>query len=282
MKKTPLTSVGGHVQGSFLVYKPILPAVSGPSSNIAFTRNIRRAIAGAIRNAQPGHSNNLQTEGTAFPRRQLAVSRPHSPTSLAVGVSWFSETAGDSTEAFRIPPEHETTRLMRHFFSDTGTLFPYVHETTFWNTYTAVRESRFRRVRQSWLGLLNMIMAMATSTGANPGTSSAERAAQSDIFFSRSKNLCFGQFIAAANIETVQAMLLMTQYLQGTRYSRITWAIHGHAVQAALQLGLHSEETLKRFEPLEREIRVRTWHACVALDRWASHLPVRINWTCKT
>lgn len=62
-------------------------------------------------------------------------------------------------------------------------------------------------------------------------------------------------------------MLLMTQFLQGSQRSVRTWTIHGLTVNAAFQLGLQSEEALNRFEPLEREIRLRTWHHCVMLDR---------------
>lgn len=62
-------------------------------------------------------------------------------------------------------------------------------------------------------------------------------------------------------------MLLMVQYLQGTRRSVQTWTIHGDAVRAAFQLGLHSSETLAQFGPLEQEVRIRTWYCCIILDR---------------
>lgn len=75
-----------------------------------------------------------------------------------------------------------------------------------------------------------------------------------------------------ANAWTVQVMLLMTQYLQGTQRSIKTWAIHGLAVKGAFQLGLHSEQVLQRFGPLEREIRRRVWYGCVVLDRFADLL----------
>lgn len=66
-------------------------------------------------------------------------------------------------------------------------------------------------------------------------------------------------------------MLLMVQYLQGTRRSVQTWTIHGDAVRAAFQLGLHSSETLAQFGPLEQEMRIRTWYCCVVLDRSVSY-----------
>ena len=59
----------------------------------------------------------------------------------------------------------------------------------------------------------------------------------------------------------------MSQYLQGTQKSIRAWSVHGLAVKAAFQLGLHSSEASKEFSPLEREVRKRTWFGCVILDR---------------
>jgi hypothetical protein len=76
---------------------------------------------------------------------------------------------------------------------------------------------------------------------------------------------------------TVQYLLLVTQYMQGTRSSNQTWTTHGLAVKVALQLGLHSAETSKRFPPVEREMRKRTWFGCVVLDRYAITIPLSIG-----
>lgn len=66
---------------------------------------------------------------------------------------------------------------------------------------------------------------------------------------------------------TVQYLLLMGQYLQGTQKSIEAWVIHGLAVKAAYQLGLHSSEASKHLPKLEREVRKRTWFGCVIHDR---------------
>ena len=80
----------------------------------------------------------------------------------------------------------------------------------------------------------------------------------------------------------VQALLLISQILQGTKRSVQTWSIHGLAVKSALQLGLQSEESLQRFDPLEQEIRRRTWHGCVLLDRYTIVSPLDRNITFAT
>lgn len=65
----------------------------------------------------------------------------------------------------------------------------------------------------------------------------------------------------------VHLLLLMSHYLQSTRKPNQCWTTHGLAVRIALQLGLHSNQALSRFPPLERELRKRAWYGCVLLDR---------------
>lgn len=80
---------------------------------------------------------------------------------------------------------------------------------------------------------------------------------------------CSGTNVDRAWLIPVQYLLLMGQFLQGTQKSVEAWAVHGLAVKAAFQLGLHSSEASKNFPPLEREIRKRTWFSCVVLDRYS-------------
>lgn len=39
--------------------------------------------------------------------------------------------------------------------------------------------------------------------------------------------------------------------------------MHGLAVRAAFQLGLHSRDLGKLFSPLEQEVRKRAWYGCI-------------------
>ncbi|RII23620.1 hypothetical protein CUC08_Gglean012443 [Alternaria sp. MG1] len=71
--------------------------------------------------------------------------------------------------------------------------------------------------------------------------------------------------LASSNIRTL--LLLMSQYLQGSERSIETWNIHGLAVKAAYQLGLHSSDAMLNHSAVEAEIRKRTWFGCIILDR---------------
>lgn len=308
---------------SLLSYSPL-----GPTSNIAFTRNIRRALYALLSRPTTRHhgADAGKTNRLDIPHRpSLDVSRPATPHGghasrpshghghvqapgdfpqlggLAPGgIDGGGSGSGEGPPDWylRLPPDEEMDGLVSRFFADTGALFPFVHGPSFVDTYRRVKGLGFRRFRRSWLGLLNAILAMATVTspsssrnasgGVGGGVSAAERAARAEVFYERAKALCLDQMLHGASLETggcfsfrpsfascmlsidfllVQAMLLMSQYLQGTHRSTTTWNIHGLAVKAAFQLGLHTTSSSSYQSPLDREMRLRTWYGCIVLDR---------------
>ncbi|KZL70537.1 fungal specific transcription factor domain-containing protein [Colletotrichum tofieldiae] len=242
-------------------------AYFGPSSNIAFTRIIRRTLDHLLHRTQRAEGRvTTSTPGESAKQHILAVSRSQSP----ISDSFDPRKLEKPSEASRLPPEDEVTSLVRQFFGDTGILFPYIHEESFWKTFAHFRSIGMRNARYSWLALLNMILALATSTTSASGLGLGDRQAISEAHYRRAKSLSMTDMMTGANVEAVQTMLLMSQYLQGSQRSVQTWAIHGLAVKAALELGFHSELALQRFEPLERETRIRTWYGCIVLDRTLS------------
>ncbi|TLD23143.1 hypothetical protein PspLS_07105 [Pyricularia sp. CBS 133598] len=239
----------------------------GPSSNIAFIRSIVDAVTISIGCGQTGQSTEENRVVDASKDRVLHVSRPPSP--VRQGQSTVHRCVTEHS-TYDLPSPGETLGLIQGYFATTGFLFPYIHKETFLDTYHEVAASRFRKVRRSWLGLLNMVLAMATSVTLRNTLDAPSRRLKSDVFFSRAMALCETQIRCAASIEIVQFLLLMSQYLQGTDRSTQTWSIHGLAVKAAYHLGLHSQMELRLHTPLEREIRARTWYGCVILDRTLS------------
>lgn len=181
---------------------------SGPSSNIAFTRNIRRALYALL--SRPSSSSRQQvpdarTHRLDIPHRpSLDVSRPSTPhrqpSRPATG-----ETGGgveNGHDYLRLPPDDEMDTLVSRFFVDTGLLFPFVHGPSFLETYNRVKAIGFQRFRRSWLGLLNAILAMATVTSASASVTATDRAAKAEVFYMRAKALCLDQMFNGATLET--------------------------------------------------------------------------------
>lgn len=109
----------------------------------------------------------------------------------------------NAVQANILPPEEETEKLIRSYFSNTGLLFPFIHEDTFLATYNRMRDQHYRaNIRRTWLGLLNMIVAMAicTSQWAEDGTE--YRTDQSDVYYRRARELCKTQMMRGTTLET--------------------------------------------------------------------------------
>lgn len=59
----------------------------------------------------------------------------------------------------------------------------------------------FALVRRTWLGLLNMILAMATITAVPDGSKADTRIAESDVFYQRGLGLCGSEILRGATLE---------------------------------------------------------------------------------
>ncbi|KAK0642796.1 Thiamine repressible genes regulatory protein thi1 [Lasiodiplodia hormozganensis] len=247
-------------------------AFLGPSSNIAFMRHLGPALA---RISPAGRADTSHLQVSSMPSHlegeMVRTSRRASP-STSSGPSRFSAATanGGRENAFTLPPDEEVRRLMNMYFSNTGILFPYIHEGTFRQKYEEMKRKGPSSVQKTWLSLLNVMLAFAISTSHGQESSFVNRQKDSDIFYRRSIALCKEQMFRASNLETVQLQLLTSQYLQGSHKSLQTWMVHGVAVKGALQLGLHCQNASAAFTPIEKEFRKRTWYGCILLDRTLS------------
>jgi len=133
----------------------------------------------------------------------MRVSRPPSPSRTQLSQFGKSrlESRTQTPHLFALPPEDETLRLVRLYFSNTGLLFPYLHEETFLDTYEAMKRTSYTKVRKTWLGLLNMVLALATSTSVANTLSAEQRAEMSDVYYQRALGLCEKHIWQGASIE---------------------------------------------------------------------------------
>ncbi|XRM46491.1 hypothetical protein ABZX51_009523 [Aspergillus tubingensis] len=236
----------------------------GPSSNVTLIRHLRRAIGHTL--TIQGSTEGLPSDTLTYNGGFVSASRPPSPRAQSGGV----RPEMTENDIFALPPSAEMFRLITQYFTDTGLMFPYIHPPTFLETYDTMLRQNFTRVRRTWLGLLNMVLAMAIITTTPGGAPANVRMAESDVFYQRSLKLCGKEILRGTTLEVVQYLLLMGQYLQGTQKSVQAWTVHGLAVKAALQLGLHSKDASRAFPRLAQEMRLRTWFGCVILDRTLS------------
>jgi hypothetical protein len=59
----------------------------------------------------------------------------------------------------------------------------------------------FTKVRRTWLGLLNMVLAMSSMTAVTGGAKADVRIAESDIFYERGLGLCGNEILRGTTLE---------------------------------------------------------------------------------
>lgn len=91
---------------------------------------------------------------------------------------------------YALPTEDRTWALIREYFQKTGQLLPFIHEESFCDTYFQMKRNNFTMARRTWLGLLNIIFAMATTLSVEGYDSAEERIEESEVYYQRANALC--------------------------------------------------------------------------------------------
>ncbi|OAA53254.1 Transcription factor [Cordyceps fumosorosea ARSEF 2679] len=110
---------------------------------------------------------------------------------------------------------------------------------------------------------LNAMFALACHFSDLP---SAEREPASDMFFQKSKTFLGIALIEHNSLSVVQALLIVSLYLQSTAFPNRCWNSVGIACRLAQGVGLHIDDEDGKGGSLEAEVRRRTWYCCVILD----------------
>lgn len=155
--------------------------MQGPSSNIAFLLYISRAIAKTSPHREPALvPSPLQrtcgtVNGAQIPSKGCSVSVENLNLSAAVNI-------------YALPNEERTWSLVQQYFHKTGQLLPFIHEKSFCETYFQMKE-KFRKVRRTWLGLLNIVLAIAASLSTKGDMPAEKRIQESDVYYQRANGL---------------------------------------------------------------------------------------------
>lgn len=177
----------------------ILNDYPGPSSNIAFMRHISRAIA---RGTAPGPEPKPRPgpEGS-----MMNVSRSRPATDDNAFSRHHHRHRQSQINIYALPSESRTWTLIRRYFLKTGQLLPFIHEQAFCETYFEVKRNNFTRIRRTWLGLLNIVMAIAASLAIDDDDDedgpAQNRIEESDVYYQRANGLCGREAVRSASLE---------------------------------------------------------------------------------
>ncbi|CCX33498.1 Similar to Uncharacterized transcriptional regulatory protein C3C7.04; acc. no. O14130 [Pyronema omphalodes CBS 100304] len=184
----------------------------------------------------------------------------------------------EDLEDFVLPPRSTADHLVECYWIWVHSLYPFLHRPTFMRTYQQLFDysvtngegnPEARPPGRMFRCVLNLVFAFGCQF--SPSIAPSRRDSSSDVFFKRSRLLLHVDILGSGSILLVQALLLMGQYLQSTKYPNRCWNVVGLAIRVAQGLGLHLDSTsVNRKNIVEREIWRRVWHGCILMDRIVS------------
>lgn len=145
----------------------------------------------------------------------------------------------------------------------------------------------YQNVDRAQFCLLNLIMAFATTHG--PSEEPIEvRKARGDVYLERALSLLSHLVLAVDGLESsmlpqprvnlykpkltidpVQALVMATQYVQGTQSSVRVWELLGRLVSASFQVGMYRNSSASvTQDAVQTELRKRTWWMCFIMDKY--------------
>lgn len=188
--------------------------------------------------------------------------------SAAHGATGFTTSL---ESCFDLPDRMFADSLVDAYFSRIHKLYPFLHEGNFRAEYETMWDqpsSSRNYSRLSWFGVLNMVFAHGCEFC---GTITQQEALAVAVpFVERSRSIILSHVFKSGTLETVQSLLLMCYYLQGTLELDECWNLVGLMIRTAISLGLHLSPAAESFLPIEQELRKRAWWGCFVVDRTLS------------
>lgn len=241
------------------------PNYFGPSSTVSFLSLVRHIIS---RTGSPLISKDISHRVSIHDESSKSTKVPRHLNSIG---SSYSMTA------FHVPPRRDADVLMANYWTWVHTMYPVLHKPTFDARY----QTLWQVSQQSETTLddvlfhcrLNLVFALAANFRSE--ITPLDRKSMSESFFSRSEHLLTLDLLDFANLEMVQSLVLMAQYLQSTDKPNYCWSIVGLAIRMAQAIGLHLDTperperaaTGKKYDQIDFEVRKRVWASCILLDR---------------
>ncbi|KAI0534430.1 fungal-specific transcription factor domain-containing protein [Xylaria digitata] len=203
-------------------------------------------------------------------------------------MKWVQGYLGQAySENFNLPPHSLADHLLDRFWEKVYNLYLVFDRSAFERGYRDLwkaqgEQSNLESFPNIGLGgspdggghpmlfhcALNTIFAIGVSFSDIPP---AAKDAATATFFQKAKSFIGLDLLDFNNIGLVQVLLLVTIFLQSTRYPSRCWNAIGIACRVALGLGLHINTPRRQRSPLEIEISRRTWQGCVILDMYVSY-----------
>ena len=164
--------------------------------------------------------------------------------------------------------------LIDAYFERVHILYPCLHEPSFrtaWDAHHASDVSLGASAQnQAWLAVLNMVFAHGTQFVLQEASEHDKTLLHADTFALTARRCVTRALAKDTTLESVQALLLLSHYLQGTTAFNDCWTVGGFLIRTEIGIGLHIDPAGSRLTEIEKQVRRRVWAGCFILDRTLS------------
>jgi len=182
---------------------------------------------------------------------------------------WKPEIFGDLfvRRVFKpLPPKGEALSLFKDFFENFNCMFPLFHEPTFMHLVDK-QYSKDPYEGSGWWASINVVLAIAYRIRVMSHVVPAEDDQKAWMYLKNSLGVLTELTMRNTDLFSVQALLGMALFLQGTPNPQPSFSLIASAIRLSHSIGLHKRGSGFDLNPVESEQRKRVFWIGYLLDK---------------
>ncbi|KAL8687632.1 MAG: hypothetical protein Q9218_006251 [Villophora microphyllina] len=174
-----------------------------------------------------------------------------------------------NVQPYQLPPRTTADALVTCYLEVVHPAFPILGRITFLKQYRMFYNNANLRPGNSWMGILNLIFAIAARYSRLVRAPVKDIADDDYTYFSRARLLCMDSNAMwdHAEMQRIQVAGLTTFYLMATNQISRAFAMSGITIRQALALALHTRNHDPKLSDSSKEVRYRLWWAIATTER---------------
>lgn len=265
----------------------------GPSGSLQFLDQLRRLLISRETELSTGTTGQLTSDGSGSSGPQALDAEVHfdegpqiarggdanrqevsqvedslSPQATHSSASGMTPIDEIQELIDQIPKREIVESLLPLYWTNAHEDFPLFHRESFEKEYQSFFGSRAQSVNYSltsgiarpdhgWVGCLHMMVVLGSLSSATNYNDIESKALQKHCVDTTRKLL--PRIVTKCSLSGVRALLLLSLFLHNDNERNAAWNLVGTATRICFALGLHRNDTLELFSPVEREIRRRVF-----------------------
>ncbi|XHF97425.1 hypothetical protein AWENTII_001011 [Aspergillus wentii] len=165
-----------------------------------------------------------------------------------------------------LPPKDEAMSLFRDFFENFNCMFPLYHEPTFMHL-AEKQYSRDPYEGSGWWASINVVLAIAHRLRVMSNLVPHEEDKKAWLYLKNAMGVMTELTMRNTDLLSVQALLGMSLFLQGTPNPQPAFFLIAAAIRLAHSIGLHKRGSGFGLNPVEVEQRKRVFWISYLLDK---------------